>query len=82
MQGEHWIMIANFRRKLYFSDSLGEFSFLKQQYKQMMTELLQSYPSVCVFYTIYAAFLLFKLRQEEFTGFQDVNLLTFIINYK
>ena len=23
MQGEHWIMIANFRHELYFADSLG-----------------------------------------------------------
>ena len=38
MQGEHWIMIANFRHELYFADSLGckRYSFLKQHYKQMM----------------------------------------------
>ena len=37
MQGEHWIMIANFRHKLYFADSLGckVYSFLNN-YKQMM----------------------------------------------
>ena len=23
MQGEHWIMIANFQHELYFADSLG-----------------------------------------------------------
>ena len=34
MQGEHWIMIANSRQKLYFADSLGrkKYRFLKQQY--------------------------------------------------
>ena len=54
MQGEHWIMIANSHQKLYFADSLGRktYSFLKQQYDQMMPEPLQSQPSVCGFYTI------------------------------
>ena len=70
MQGEHWIMIANFCQRLYFADSLGrkKYSFLKQHYEQMMPEPLQSHPSVCDFYTIYAAFHLFKFRQEEITG--------------
>ena len=83
MQGEHWIMIANSRQKLYFADSLGrkKYSFLKQQYEQMMPEPLQSHPSVCGFYTIYAAFHLFKFRQEEITGVHDVNVLSFISNY-
>ena len=83
MQGEHWIMIANFRHELYFADSLGckGYSFLKQQYKQMMPAPLQSHPSVCGFYTIYAAFHLFKFRQEEITGVHDVNVLSFISNY-
>ena len=46
MQGEHWIMIANFRQELYFADSLGckKYSFLKQHYKQMMPAPLQSQP--------------------------------------
>ena len=68
MQGEHWIMIAKFRHKLYFADSLGckGYSFLNNQnYKQMMPAPLQSHPSVCGFYTIYAAFHLSKFRQEE-----------------
>ena len=62
MQGEHWKMIANFREKLYFGDSLGrkKYSFLRQQYEQMMPEPLQSHPSVCGFYTICAAFHLLK----------------------
>ena len=83
MQGEHWIMIANSRQKLYFADSLGSknYSFLKQQYEQMMPEPLQSHPSVCGFYTIYAAFHLFNFRQEEITGVLDVNVLSFISNY-
>ena len=83
MQGEHWIMIANFHYELYFADSLGcqGYSFHKQHYKQMMPEPLQSNPSVCGFYTIYAAFYLFKFRQEEITGVHDVNLLSFISIY-
>ena len=83
MQGEHWIMIAHSRQKLYFADSLGrkKYSFLKQQYERMMPDPLQSHPSVCGFYTIYAAFHLFKFRQEEITGVHDANVLSFISNY-
>ena len=84
MQGEQWIMIANFRYELCFADSLGckKYSFLNNQhYKQMMPAPLQSHPSVCGFYTIYAAFHLFKFRQEEFTGVHDVNVLSFISKY-
>ena len=83
MQGEHWIMIANFRHELYFADSLGHkgYSFLKQHYKQIMPAPLQYHPSVCGFYTIYAAFHLFKFRQEEITGVHDVNVLSFISSF-
>ena len=82
MQGEHWIMIANFRHEMFFADSLGRPSFLNNQhYKQMMPAPLQSHPSVCGFYAIYAAFHLFKFQQEEITGVHDVNVLSFISNY-
>ena len=83
MQVEHWIMIANSRQKLYFTDSLGRktYSFLKQQYEKMMPEPLQSHPSVRRFYTIYSAFHFFKLRHEKITGVHDVNVLSFIGNY-
>ena len=83
MHGEHWIIIANSRQKLYFADSHGrkKYSFLKQQYEQMMPEPLQSHPSVCGFYTIYVAFHLFKFRQEEITRVHDVKVLSFISNY-
>ena len=79
VQGEHWIMIANFQHELYFADSLGRkgYSFLKQ----MMPAPLQSHPSVCGFYTKNAAFHLFKFRQEELTGVTDVNVLSYISNY-
>ena len=83
MEGEHWIIIANSRQKLYFADSLGrkKYSFLKQQYEQLIPLPLQSHPSVCGFHTIYAAFHLFKFRQEEITGVHDVKVLSFISNY-
>ena len=81
MQSEHWITIAISFRKLYFADSLGRPSFLKQQYKHMMRKILQSYPSVCRFYAIYAAFHLFLFRQEEISGVHDVNVLSVIRNY-
>ena len=80
MQGEHWMMIANSRQKLYFADSLGckMYSFLKHQSKQMMPEPLQGHPSVCGFYTINEGFRLFEFRQGEITGVYDVNELSFI----
>ena len=84
MHGEHWIMIAIFRHDLYFADSPGYkgYSFFNNQhYKQMMPAPLQSHASVCGFYTIHAAFHLFKLRQEEITGVHDVIVLSFISIY-
>ena len=38
MQGEHWIIIANFCQKSYLADSLVRkmYSFLKQQNEQMI----------------------------------------------
>ena len=75
-------MIANSRQILYFADYFGQkkYSFLKQ-YDHMVPEPLQSHPSVCGFYTIYAAFHLFNFRQEEITGVHDVNVLSFRSNY-
>ena len=84
MQGKHWIMIANLRHELFFADSLGckGYSFLNNQhYKQMMPAPLQSHPSVCGFYTIYAAFHLFKFHQKEIAGVHDVIVLSLISNY-
>ena len=87
MQGEHWIMIANYRHELFFADSLGckVYNFLNnnnnQHYKQMMPATLQSHPSICRFYTIDAAFHLFKFQQEGITGVHDVNVLSFISIY-
>ena len=71
MQGEHWMMIAISRQILYFADFPGrkKYIFLKQQNEQMIPEPLQSHPSVSRFYTIYAAFHVFKFQQEEITEF-------------
>ena len=84
MQCKHWSMVANFRHEFYFAGSLGckGYSFLNNQhYKQMAPAPLQSHPGVCGFYTIYAAFHLFKFRQEENTESHDVNVLSSISKY-
>ena len=47
----------------------------------MVRTRLQDHPSVCRFYTIYAAFPLFKFQQEKTTGVYDVNVLSFISNF-
>ena len=84
MQGKHWIMIAKFRHELLFADSLGckGYSFVNKNnnhhYKQMMPAPLQSHLSVCGFCTIYAAFHLFKFRQEGIAGVHDVKVHSFI----
>ena len=83
--GKHWIIIAMFQHELYFNDSLGlsinNYPFLKQKNSQMVWTKLQDQPSLCGFYTIYAAFHLFKFQQEEITGVHDVNVLSFITNF-
>ena len=84
MQGEHWIMIATFRHELYFADSLGckGYSYLNNQlFRLMMPAPLQSHPNVCGFYTLYAAFHLFKFQQKEITRVHGINILSFISNY-
>ena len=58
----------------YFADPLGRPIFLKQQYKQIMPDPLQSQSSVCSLHVIYAGFHLFKFGQEEITGVHDVNV--------
>ena len=84
MQGELWIMIAKSCQKLYFADPLGRNKYIlfQQHYEQMMPEPLQSQPSVCGFYTMYAAFHLSKSQKEESTGVHDVEVFSFKGNYK
>ena len=83
--GEHWVTIAKFQHELYFADSLGlsvkYYPFLKQYYSQVVRIRLQDQPSVWVFYTIYAAFHLFKFQQEDILGVHDVIVLSFISNF-
>ena len=78
-------MIAKFQPELFCADSLGlsinNYPFLKQNYSQMVRTTLQDHPSVCGFYTIYAAFHLFKFQQEDITGVHDVIVLSFISNF-
>ena len=78
-------MIAKFHHEFYFAVSLGlsinNYSFLKQNYSQMVRTILHDHPSVCVFYTISAAIHLFKFQQEEITGVRVVNALPFISNF-
>ena len=83
LQGEHWIVTANCCQIMYLADSLGrkKYSFFKQKYGEMMPDPLQSRPSLSGFYRIYAAFHLFKYRQEEITGVHDFNVLSLISNY-
>ena len=83
MQREHWKKTANYCQTLCFADTLCRkmFIFTTQQYEPMLPEPLQSHLSVCGFYTIYAAFHLFKFQQREITGVHDVNVVSFISNY-
>ena len=79
LQGEHGIKITNYRHTLFFADSLArkKYNFLKQHYKQIIPEQLQSHSSVCGSHMINAAFHLFKFRQDKLTV-HDVNVLSFI----
>ena len=83
LQGEHWIVTAKLRHQLYFADSLGrkDYNFLRKNYKRMIPERLLLHQNLCGFYTLFAAFLLFKFGQEQITGVHDLNVLSFNSNY-
>ena len=78
-------MIAKIHHEWFFANSLGlsinNYPFLKQNYNQTVGTRLQHHPSVCGFYTIYAAFHLFRFQKEEINGVHDVNVLSFIGNF-
>ena len=78
-------MHAKFHHELFFADSLGLsiniYLFLKPKHSQIVRTRLQDHPSVCGFYTFYAAFHLFKFQQEEINGVHDVNILSFVGNF-
>ena len=78
---DEWIVIALFHLVMYFAKSLDlsikNYPFLEQRCRQRIPTRLQGHSSVCGFYTIYAAFHLFKFEQEELTGVNDVTVLSF-----
>ena len=77
MQVEHCIMIAISCHQLFFEDSLCR---EKYNFHQITPEPLQSHPSVCGSFTIYAAFHLFKFQQDGITIGHYVNVISFISN--
>ena len=82
MQGEHWIIIANFGQKMYFADSsVREKHIFLKHFREMMPKPLQSNISVWDFYTLYAPFHLFKFHQEELSGVHHVNVFSFKSKY-
>ena len=78
-------MIAKFHHEMYFADFLGlsinNYPSLWQNNNQMVRTSLQKRPTVCGFYTIYAAFRLFTFQQEETTGVCVVEVLSFKSNF-
>ena len=87
--GEHWIMIARLNRTYYYADSLArpitKYKFLDKNYKKyqkMIQQPVQKTDNLCGFYTIIAAFQLFKIFQSKLNNVHDVRVLNFISNYK
>ena len=83
MQVEQWTRIANIRQRLCFADSFGrkKYSFFKQQNEQIMPKPLQSHRTVCGFHMMYAAFHLFRFRQEEIRSVHYANASSFEGNH-
>ena len=82
MQGEQWIVIANFRLEMYSVDSSGrkKYRFLKNNYKQIVPAQFPSHTSVCSSYIIYAAFHLFNSVKTNLEEFKLI-VFCFISNY-
>ena len=82
--GEHWIMIGCLNRNYYYADSLARsithYKFLNKKYQKMIQRPLQEMENLCGFYTIYAAFHLFKFLQTNLNNVHDVHVLNFISN--
>ena len=83
--GEHWIMIARLNRIYYYADSLArpiaKYKFLNKKYQKMKQQPVQKPDNLCGFYTIFAAFQLFKFFQTKLNNVHDVHVLNFISNY-
>ena len=68
--------------KFYYADSLGEkYKFLDKKYRPMISSKLQKIENLCGFYTIYAAYELFKFNITHINYFNDVLVRNFISNY-
>ena len=84
-RGEHWIMIARTVNEYFYADSLGKpqrkYPFLRKKYHRMISRELQQFKDVCGFYTIYAAYQLFKFNLRHLDNIHDVHILNFISNY-
>ena len=83
--GGHWIMIARLNRTYYYADSLDrpitKYKFLNKKYQKMIQQPVQKIDNLCGFYTIFAAFQLFKFFQTKLNNFHDLHVLYFISNY-
>ena len=80
--GEYWIMVARTMDKFYYADSLGEkYKFLDKKHRPMISSKLQKIENLCGFYTIYAAYELFKFNITHINYFNGVLELNFISNY-
>ena len=82
---EHCIMIGCLNRNYYYADSLARsvthYKFLNKKYQKMKHRPLQKMQNFCGFYTIYAAFHLFKFLQTNLNNVHDMHVLNFISNY-
>ena len=83
--GEHWIMIARLNRTYYYADSsarpITKYKFLNKKYQKMIQQPVQKTDNLCGFYTIFAAFQLFKFFQTKLNKVHDVHVFNFISNY-
>ena len=78
---EHWIMIARLNRTYYYADSLARpirKKFVNKKYQKMIQQPVQKTDNLCGFYTIFAAFQLFKFFQTKLNNVHDVHLLNFM----
>ena len=83
--GEHWIMIGRLNRNYYYADSLARsvihYKFLNKKYQKMIHRPLKKMENLCGFYTIFAAFQLFKFLQTNLNNVHDVHVLNIFSNY-
>ena len=83
--GENWIMIGRLNRNYYYEDSVARsvthYKFLNKKYQKMIQRPLQKMHNLCGFYTIYAAFHLFKSLQTNLNNVNDAHVLNFISNH-